>query len=64
MSDKIKAYVPKTFRDAGTGETFEGGKEHSFHPGAHHNYRTAGLIGDPPTKAEAPAPDAPKGKGA
>lgn len=63
MSDKIKGYVPKAFRDSGTGERFEGGKEHLFEPGAHANYVAAGKIKDKPeaTKAENAA-DAPKGK--
>jgi hypothetical protein len=41
MSDKIKGYVPKTFKDSGTQETFEGGKEHEFEPGAYANYVAA-----------------------
>lgn len=61
MSDEkktAKGFVPKTFKDAGTGEIFEGGKEHPFTPGAHLNYRKAGLITDgPAAKAEATAPE-------
>ena len=59
MSDEkktAKGFAPKTFKDAGTGEIFEGGKEHPFTPGAHLNYRKAGLITDGP-KAEAAAAD-------
>jgi hypothetical protein len=44
--DKIEGYVPSTFTDAGTGETFEGGKKHKFTAGAHRNYSFAGLIGE------------------
>lgn len=44
---KKSGYVPTTFKDAGTGETFEGGKDHSFDPGAYANYEAAGLIGKP-----------------
>lgn len=62
MSDKKKGFVPRTFKDAGTGETFEGGKEHSFDPGAYGNYQAAGLIGDAPTKADAPPATEVKGK--
>ena len=60
MSDKVKGYAPKTFRDSGTGETFEGGKEHSFEPGAHANYLAAGKIGEKPKAETAPAPAAGK----
>jgi hypothetical protein len=63
MSTK-EGYVPKTFTDSGTGETFEGGATHRFEPGAHANYAAAGLFGDAPTKAavakRAPAPRKPK----
>lgn len=57
MTDKIKGYVPKTFKDSGTNERFEGGKEHMFSPGAHANYLAAGKITDKPNagKSEAPA---------
>ena len=48
--DTVSGYVPRTFSDAGTGETFEGGKSHSFAPGAHANYKAAGLIGEPPAE--------------
>ncbi len=54
-NDTKKGYVPKTFRDAGTEQTFEGGQEHSFEPGAYANYEAAGLIGTAPdqkTKGE------------
>jgi hypothetical protein len=62
MSDKIKGYVPKTFKDSGTGERFEGGKEHSFEPGAHANYLAAGKIGEKPTSGKTEnAPADPKG---
>jgi len=44
---KKNDFVPKTFTDAGTGETFEGGKEHGFEAGAHANYKAAGLVGKP-----------------
>lgn len=46
--EKIEGYVPKTFKDEGTGETFEGEKTHKFSPGAHANYKHAGLIGEEP----------------
>ncbi len=62
MSEKIKAFVPKTFNDAGTGQTFEGGKEHSFEAGAHGNYQAAGLIVDAPVKDVAAATDTVKTK--
>jgi hypothetical protein len=51
MSKKT-GYVPKTFRDAGTEEVFEGGKDHSFEAGAFANYEAAGLIGKPETKTK------------
>jgi hypothetical protein len=63
MSTK-EGYVPKTFTDSGTGETFEGGATHRFEPGAHANYAAAGLFGDAPAKTavakRAPAPRKPK----
>lgn len=60
MSESRKSgYVPTTFSDAGTGETFEGGKSHLFEPGAHGNYKAAGLIGTAPATAKAaPKPKA------
>ena len=57
MTEKVKGFVPATFNDAGTDETFEGDKEHSFSAGAYENYRTAGLIADAPAKAD-PIPPA------
>lgn len=54
MSATKKGYALKTFKDAGTGEEFEGGKEHDFAPGAHLNYEAAGLIGEKPTTAAKP----------
>lgn len=52
--EKTDGYVPKTFKDEGTGETFEGEKTHKFSPGALANYKHAGLIGEKPdTKAAA-----------
>ena len=45
---KISGYVPNSFRDAGTGEFFEGGKDHQFEPGAHANYVAGGKIGEKP----------------
>lgn len=53
MSKKT-GFVPKTFRDAGTEEVFEGGKEHQFEAGAYANYEAAGLIAEKPTKAASP----------
>lgn len=50
---KIAGYVPKTFKDAGTGETFEGGREHQFEPGVHANYVAAKKIGDKPAAEKA-----------
>ncbi len=41
---KKSGFVPATFRDAGTEQTFEGGQDHSFDAGAHSNYLAAGLI--------------------
>lgn len=65
MSDKIKGYVPKAFRDSGTGERFEGGKEHEFEPGAHANYVAAGKIKDKPKADKTDnAPAASKGNAA
>jgi hypothetical protein len=59
--EKKKGFVPTRFKDAGTGEIFEGGKEHSFDPGAYQNYLAAGLIGDrPAAKGKADAADASK----
>lgn len=52
---KIPAYVPRTFNDAGTGQTFEGGKVHYFDAGAHGNYSAAGLLGEAPADAPAAA---------
>ena len=49
MSATKKGFVPKTFKDEGTGERFEGGKEHDFTPGAFANYEAAGLIGEKPS---------------
>ena len=54
--EKIDGYVPKTFKDEGTGETFEGEKTHKFSPGAHANYKHAGLIGEKPEAKAAAAP--------
>ena len=45
---KKRGFVPTSFRDRGTGEFFEGGKEHDFEPGAHANYVAAGKIGEKP----------------
>lgn len=61
MTTKIDGYVPKTFKDAGTGETFEGGKTHKFEPGAHANYTHAGKIGEQPVAEKAPEKAADKG---
>lgn len=52
MSAKKKGFVPRAFKDAGTGERFEGGKSHDFHPGAHANYTAAGLIAEEAAKTE------------
>jgi len=53
---KKKGHALKTFTDAGTGETFEGGKEHEFEAGALANYEAAGLIGKPePASKDKPA---------
>lgn len=61
MNEKKTGWVPKTFKDAGTGEIFEGGKEHSFEPGAFANY-VAGkkVLAERPksAKAEAKSPGA------
>ena len=46
MADTKKGFVPTTFNDVGTGQSFEGGKEHVFDAGAFDNYSAAGLIGD------------------
>ena len=56
MSTKKTGYVPTTFKDAGTGEEFEGGKDHEFAPGAYANFKHAGLIGEKPS-AKAAATD-------
>lgn len=50
---KKSGLVSATFHDAGTDETFEGGKEHSFEAGAYANYAAAGLI--EPVKPKVPA---------
>jgi hypothetical protein len=55
MNAKVKGYVPRTFNDVGTDETFEGGKEHMFNAGAHENYTAAGLIGEAPKATPEPA---------
>ncbi|KAE8235576.1 hypothetical protein A4X03_0g9729 [Tilletia caries] len=52
MSDKKKGWVPKTFKDAGTTETFEGGREHEFDAGAFANYLAAGKVLKEKPKAE------------
>lgn len=63
MTDKIRGYVPKTFKDSGTGQRFEGGKEHEFEAGAHANYRAAGKIKDKPKAGKTEdAPAEAKGK--
>ena len=41
---KKRGFALMTFRDAGTEETFEGGKDHDFDPGAFGNYKAAGLV--------------------
>lgn len=65
MSDTIRGYVPKTFKDSGTGQRFAGGKEHEFSAGAYANYRAAGKITDKPQPAKAdPSTADPKGKAA
>lgn len=43
-----KGFALRTFKDAGTGQRYEGGKEHEFEPGALANYKAAGLVGDKP----------------
>ena len=53
-STKKTGYVPTTFKDAGTGEEFQGGKEHDFEAGAYANYKHAGLIGEKPGTKAAP----------
>lgn len=55
---KIKGWVPKLFKDAGTQERFEGGREHEFEPGAFANYVAAGKVlkEKPPKTESAPAP--------
>ncbi len=71
MSTK-KGRALQTFSDAGTGETFAGGKDHTFEAGAFANYEVSGLVRassvERPTKAPAkrgatsarkPAPSAP-----
>lgn len=58
---KVKGFVPRTFRDRGTGEEFVGGKEHSFEPGAFGNYRACGLAIEPEEKAPAAEPAPKKG---
>lgn len=51
MSNTKKGYALRSFKDAGTGQRFEGEKEHDFEPGAYANYEAAGLIGEKPTAA-------------
>lgn len=63
MSKNISGYVPRTFRDAGTQEVFEGGRNHDFEPGAYRNY-AAGKKVEPPRKpVDAQAQDAAPAKG-
>lgn len=50
---KKTGHVPSTFTDAGTGETFEGGKDHLIETGAYANYEAAGLVHAPAPKAQA-----------
>jgi hypothetical protein len=54
---KKSGFVPKTFRDAGTEQVFEGGKEHEFEAGAYENYLAAGLIGEKPSASGKPTTD-------
>lgn len=55
MSKKT-GHVPATFTDAGTGQTFEGGKDHLIDAGSYANYEAAGLVHEPAAKtARTPA---------
>lgn len=48
MSAKKKGFVPKTFRDAGTEQEFEGGiVHHDIEAGAFANYKAAGKMREP-----------------
>ena len=48
MSDKVKGFVPKTFSDSGTKQSFEGGRvHHDVGAGAFANYKAAGKMREP-----------------
>jgi len=57
---KKTGHAKQTFRDAGTGETFEGGKDHPFDAGAYANYEAAGLVSAPTVKRAARPKAAPR----
>lgn len=57
MSDaKKKGFAQKNFKDAGTGQSFEGGKPVELPAGIYANYEAAGLVGDKAPKGSDPAP--------
>lgn len=52
MSDaKKKGFAQRNFKDAGTGESFEGGKPVELAAAVYANYEAAGLVGDKAPKA-------------
>lgn len=51
MSNIVQGFAPKTFRDAGTEQEFEGGKIHPVERGAYRNYAACGKM-RAPTEAE------------
>lgn len=50
-----KAYIIRSFTDAGTGKTFAAGKTAAIEAGAFANYEAAGLVRTAPERQTAPA---------
>jgi hypothetical protein len=44
LSTTKKGFALRTFKDAGTGKEFEGGKSHDFEPGEYANFEASGLV--------------------
>lgn len=62
MSDpqKKRALILRSFKDEGTGESFEKDATPMIDAGAFGNYEAAGLVGTPPPAKKAAAKTAPK----
>lgn len=53
---KVKGYVVREFKDAGTGTTYSPStKAQTFEAGAYANYKAGGLVSDTPPGAPAAA---------